>query len=77
MGHKMTEAEAVNIATAFAHRELGRLPEFAGALKHPVQAQEWVVRCTSTPPGAPLMDPATIIVIVDEDTRQARWFPVL
>lgn len=77
MGHNMTEAEAVNIATAFAQRDLEWLPEFAGAMKRRSHPNEWAIHFKSTPPGAPLMDPATVIVIVDEDTRQARWFPVL
>jgi hypothetical protein len=77
VGQKMTEFEAVNIATAFASRHLSGPPEFAGALRDPMESNEWVVHFNSTPAGRPLMDPSTFIVIVDMDTRQARWFVVL
>jgi hypothetical protein len=77
VGHKLTRFEAINIATAFAARQLSWPPEFAGALKDPSDPNEWVVHFKSTPPDSPLlvMDPTTLIVIVDETTRRARWFP--
>ena len=77
MGHKMTEGEAVNIATAFASRQLSWSPEFAWSLKSPLEPDEWVIHFKSARPGDPLMDPSTIIVIVDVSTRHARWFVVL
>ncbi len=79
MGHKLTEFEAVNIATAFAARQLRWAPEFVEVLKDPSDPNEWVVHFKSTPPNSPLlmMDPSTLIVIVNVPTRQSRWFPTL
>jgi hypothetical protein len=77
MGHKMTEFEVVNIATGFASRRLTWPPEFTRAFKDPSEPNEWVVHFKSTPPGQPLMDPSVLIVIVDIDIGQARWFAVL
>jgi hypothetical protein len=75
MGHIMTEEEAVTIATALAQRDLPWLPEFAFALRsHP---GEWDIHFKNKVRDALVVDPATIIVIVDEATREAHWFPVL
>ncbi len=75
LGHTMTEKEAVIIATALAQRDLPWPPEFAGALRsHP---GEWTIHFKNRAPDALVVDPATVIVIVDEETHEAHWFPVL
>ncbi len=79
MGHKMVAQEAMNIATAFAQREWGTVPEWAHAERSQTEPSEWVVHVPF--PGAEdsvrMMDPSSAIVIVNEITRQACWFPVL
>jgi hypothetical protein len=78
MGHKMVAEEAENIAIAFATREWGTTPARARAHRSHIDPSEWVVDVPFPHAHEYLnMDPDAAIVIVDETTRQAQWFPVL
>ena len=75
MGHRMIAIEALNIATGFAARAWGTMPEGGSAQRSSIEPTEWVVHIPI--PGWHNRDPSSAIVIVDEVTRRARFFPVM
>lgn len=69
----MSEDDAISLANAYVHATLGRDLKPIGARKSPRFPLEWNVLFETTLPNGGIMDGPTI-VIVDEETRQARFF---
>ncbi len=84
----MNETEAIQIATAYVVAKLGERLKVSGVSgerkrrrKLLVDSQdppEWLVYFERPlPEGTLSIDPAEVVVIVDENTRQARFFSSL
>lgn len=84
----MTEAEAIQIATAYVVTEIGERLKVSGVsgerkrrrkpLGDAQDPPEWLVYFERPlPEGTLSIEPADVMVIVDENTRQARFSPSL
>lgn len=80
----MNEAEAIEIATAYATTAFGMRLDLIGAKggrkKRRGSLQDrpgWVVSFKRPHSDSEVVDPAVVVVIVDEDTKLARFYPSL
>ncbi len=73
----MSEHEARSIADELVGAALGHVPPCEGAHYEGGSHPEWTVHYRTPTKPNEVIDPATILVVVDVETRVAKFFPLI